>query len=58
MNPFERMAELVEQGRERMASTQSIIKSQDKKKAMQDRINKIFDKYKTKPEDEKPEGSN
>jgi len=49
MNPFKRMAELVEQEREKMASTQSIINSQDKNKAMQDRINKIFGKYKPKP---------
>ena len=69
MNPFKRMAELVEQERESMASTQSIIRSQDKNKAMQDRINKIFGKYKPNPDPEpapkpepkrkpKPEGSN
>jgi len=59
MNPFKRMAELVEQEREKMASTQSIINSQDKNKAMQDRINKIFGKYKPKPAPKpKRKGSN
>jgi len=59
MNPFKRMAELVEQEREEMASTQSIINSQDRNKAMQDRINKIFGKYKPKPEPKpKRKGSN
>ena len=62
MNPFKRMAELVEQGRERMPSTETIMARQDANAAMQDRINKIFGKYKPKPQGEKPkpkpEGSN
>jgi len=59
MNPFKRMAELVEQKRERMASTETIMARQDANAAMQDRINKIFGKYKPKAAPKpKPKGSN
>lgn len=60
MNPFKRMAELVEQGREHMASTETIMARQDAVKSLADKMKEmraktLADAEKKKP---KPKGSN
>jgi len=58
MNPFKRMAELVEQKRERMPSTETIMARQDAAKSLADRMKEMRAKTLANAEKKKPKGSN